>query len=46
MPQTEVGVELFEGGLERRKNRLNQRRELINLVNASRCGGDSGTANP
>ncbi|CEP11123.1 hypothetical protein [Parasitella parasitica] len=35
IPQTESGLELYEGGFERRQKRLNQRLELVNLVNAS-----------
>lgn len=35
IPQTEIGMELYEGALERRQKRLNQRLELVNLVNAS-----------
>ncbi|KAI8091709.1 HotDog domain-containing protein [Thamnidium elegans] len=36
VPQNEPGWELYEGGYERRLKRLNQREELINLVNTSR----------
>ncbi|KAK4519781.1 uncharacterized protein ATC70_010023 [Mucor velutinosus] len=35
IPQTETGMDLYEGALERRQKRLNQRVELVNLVNAS-----------
>lgn len=35
IPQTEYGLELYEGGFERRQKRLNQRLELVNLVDAS-----------
>ncbi|KAL0141838.1 HotDog domain-containing protein [Mucor lusitanicus] len=35
IPQTEIGMDLYEGALERRQKRLNQREELVNLVNAS-----------
>lgn len=36
VPQTESGWELYEKGYERRLRRLDQRQELINLVNSSR----------
>lgn len=36
IPQTECGWELYEKGYERRLKRLDQRQELINLVNSSR----------
>ncbi|RCH79829.1 hypothetical protein CU098_002192, partial [Rhizopus stolonifer] len=36
VPQTECGMEIYEGGQERRSKRLYQRRELVNLINASR----------
>lgn len=35
IPQTEAGWELYDGGTERRLKRLDQRQELINLVNSS-----------
>lgn len=38
IPQTESGWELYEKGYERRLRRLEQRQELINLVNTSRHG--------
>ncbi|KAG2204828.1 hypothetical protein INT47_004103 [Mucor saturninus] len=38
IPQTESGCELYEKGYERRLRRLEQRQELINLVNSSRHG--------
>jgi hypothetical protein len=41
IPQTDYGWELYEKGYERRLRRLDQRQELISLVNSSR----KGTAN-
>jgi hypothetical protein len=36
IPETDAGWELYEGGNDRRLKRLNQRHELIDLVNTSR----------
>lgn len=36
IPETEAGWALFEGGGDRRLKRLNQRQELVDLVNISR----------
>ncbi|KAI9275656.1 HotDog domain-containing protein [Phascolomyces articulosus] len=39
IPRTEAEMKLFEGGNERRKERLEQKVELINLVNSSASQG-------
>ncbi|OBZ84652.1 Acyl-coenzyme A thioesterase 11 [Choanephora cucurbitarum] len=39
IPQTECGIEIFEGGQERRQLRLDRRKELIALITASQRKG-------
>lgn len=36
IPETEAGWALYEGGGDRRLKRLNQRQELVDMINASR----------